>query len=288
MKIIITLFFGLMISGLLYSQEYYPIVQENNEWDVLKVNESGPYPWDTIYWTETFILSGDTVLNEQNYKKMYKSAEEFPLNWSYWGGLREENQKVWHIGINNYRERLIYDFDLSVGDTIWLYEFDPMIVDSIQYKPINGENRKHIYFSYSEYPSLTELWIEGIGSNRGILEPGPANFDGGGFWLLCMKENGDLIYMNPNYDNCFLITDIEEINNSLFQVYPNPAQDKIKITNTENIRIESISFVDLKGQKLREFENNKTEFDLSGISTGIYLLKLTHENGEIIRKIIIE
>jgi len=288
MKTLIALFFGLTISGLIYSQDYYPIVQENNEWSTLIVIQTGSYPWDTTYWTERHKLSGDTIIENQTYKKVYKTSEEFPLNWDYWGGIREENKKVWRLGTNNYPESLIYDFNLNVGDTIWLYEYDPMIVDSIGYKPINDENRKHIYFSYPGYPSLTELWIEGIGSNRGILVPGTGTVVGGRFWFLCMKENGDVIYMNPNYNNCFLLTEIEEISNSIMQVYPNPAHDKIKIKNSKNIRIESISLVDLKGQKLREFENNKTELDLSGISTGIYLLKLTYENGEVVRKIMIE
>ena len=288
MKTLIALFFGITFSSLLFSQNYFPIVQENNEWSVLIVTESGPYPWDTVYVTETYRLSGDTLLSGQMYKKIYKSAEEFPVNWNYYGCMREEDKKVWSKGTNNYPERLIYDFNLSVGDTIWLFEYDPMILDSIEYKLINNENRKHFYFSYPSYQSLTEFWIEGIGSNRGIFTSGTATVDGGGFWLLCMKENGDLIYMNPNYNNCFLITEIQETNNSIIEVYPNPAQNKIKVKNTENIKIESSSIVDLKGQKLLEFKKNKTELDLSVISTGIYLLKVTHEKGEIIRKIMIE
>jgi len=288
MKTLITLFFGLTISGLIYSQDYYPIVQENNEWSTLIIIQAGPYPWDTTFWTDNFKLSGDTVIDNQTYKTVYKSQEEFSVNWNYWGGIREEDQKVWLKGTNNYPERLIYDFTLNIGDTINLWDEDPMIVDSIIYKPINNENRKHIYFSYPGYPLLSEFWIEGIGSNRGIFESGSGTFVGGTTWALCMKENGDLIYMNPNYNNCFLITEIEESRNLLIEVYPNPAQDKIKIQNTENIKIESISIIDLKGQKLLEFENNKTELDLSEISTGIYLLKVTYEKGEIIRKLIVE
>lgn len=288
MKTLITLIFGITISSLLLSQNYFPIVQENNEWSVLTVIESGPYPWDTTYWTETFKLSGDTVIDNQTYKTVYKSQAEFPVNWNYWGGIREEDQKIWRKGTNNSPERLIYDFNLSVGDTMWVYEVDPMVVDSIGFELINNETRKHIYFSYPDYPSLTELWIEGIGSNRGILEPGSATFVGGGFWLLCMKENGEIIYYNPNYNNCFLITEIAEINNTLIQIYPNPAQDKIKIKNSGNLKIESISIIDLKGQKLMEFEKTLTLLDLSKISTGIYLIKLIHENGEITKKIIIE
>jgi hypothetical protein len=287
MKNSILLIAGFLTIISISGQNYFPLVQENNEWTTLIVIQSGPYPWDTTFWTDNYRLSGDTVINNQTYTKLYKSQEEFPINWNYCAGLREENQKVWRNGTNNYPEMLIYDFTLNLGDTINLWDDDPMIVDSIVNKPINNENRKHIYFSYPGYPSLSELWIEGIGSNRGILEPGSGTFEGGSSWLLCMKENGAIIYSNPNYNSCFLITKIEEINNSLIEAYPNPAEDLIKISNLENIRIESISLFDLSGQKIRDFDKSKTELDLSRISTGIYLLKLSYANSEIIRKIII-
>lgn len=288
MKNSILLIAGFLTIISISGQNYFPLVQENNEWTTLIVIQSGPYPWDTTFWTDNYRLSGDTVINNQTYTKLYKSQEEFPINWNYCAGLREENQKVWRIGTNNYPEMLIYDFTLNLGDTINLWDEDPMIVDSIVNKPINNENRKHIYFSYPGYPSLSELWIEGIGSNRGILEPGSGTFEGGSSWFLCMKENGAIIYSNPNYNSCFLITEIEEINYSLIEAYPNPAEDLIKISNLENIRIESISLFDLSGQKIRDFDKSKTELDLSRISTGIYLLKLSYANSEIIRKIIIK
>ena len=288
MKTLITLFFGLTISVLIYSQNYYPIVQENNEWNVLQVIYPGTgNPWDTIYWTQTYKLTGDTIISEQTYKKVYLSEEEIPTNWEYEGGIREEEEKVWYFSKYGNGETIIYDFTIEVGDTI-TYLPQPLVVDSINYREINGEDRKHFYLSYLEIP-YTEFWIEGIGSNYGILSSGGGMGIGGWTWFLCMSENGELIYMNPNYNSCHLIsTGFEEIKNSIIQVYPNPTQDKIKIANIDNIQIESISLVNLKGQNVREFEKNKTDLDLTGILTGIYLLKLTHANGEILKKIMIE
>jgi hypothetical protein len=284
MKTIITLLLGLVISGMVYSQAYYPIVQENNEWNVLQVI----YPGGN-YWTMTYKFYGDTTISEQTYKKVYKSEEEIPINWEYEGGIREEEQKVWYYPKFGNVETKIYDFTLNAGDTV-TFLFEPMVVDSVSYGEINGEVRKHIYFSYPDYsPPVNEYWIEGIGSNRGILQSGTATFIGGWTWFLCMSENGELIYMNPNYNSCYLLsTEIEEINNSIINVYPNPVKDKIIIKNIDNIKIESISIIDFKGQKLLEFDKNKTELEISGISNGIYLLKVNYENGNIIRRIIVE
>ena len=290
MKTLITLLFGLVISGMVYSQDYYPIVQENNEWNVLQVVYPGTgNPWDTIYWTESYKITGDTIISEQTYKKVYFSEEETPPNWEYKGGIREEDEKVWYFPKYGNGETKIYDFTLNVGDTLGYQYQAVMVVDSIAFHEISGVERKHIYFSYIDFSPYTELWIEGIGSNYGIFSVGSGGSLGGWTWLLCMSENEDLIYMNPNYNSCHLIsTDIEETDNSIIEIYPNPARDKINIKNTESIKIESISIIDLKGQKLLEFEKNKTELDLSEISTGIYLLMVTSEKGEIIRKLIVE
>lgn len=239
----------------------------------------------------TFKLSGDTILDNISYKKVYLSEDEIPTNWEFYGGMREdENQKVWfYPTIGMIEEQLIYDFSVNVGDTIYFNYESVMVVDSIAYHEIAGIERKHIYFSYVYFSFIEELWIEGIGSNYGILSSGSGSYVGGWTWFLCMSENGQLIYMNPNYSSCYLIsTGIQENDNSIIQVYPNPVQDKIKINYSENTIIESMSIIDLKGQKIIEFEINKTELDLSGISKGLYFLKVTYEKGEIIRKIIVE
>ncbi len=288
MKRLLIIFFGIIISGFIYSQNYFPMVQENNEWSELIVAVPYPNPWDTTFWTNIYKLSGDTMLSGQLYNKMYWADDEFPLNWTFWGGIREENEKVWHIGINPYPERLIYDFSLSVGDTIWLNEYDPMIVDSIEYKPINNENRKHIFFSYPGYSSITEIWIEGIGSNRGFMQSGSATYIGGRSWFLCKKENGEIIYMNPNFTSCFLTTEIVERSNTLIQINPNPALDKIRISKNDKIQIKSVFLMDLQGNRIREFNKNENELDLTGIPQGFYLLRLTSENGEFLRKIIVK
>lgn len=285
MKTLITLFFGLTISGFIYSQEYFPLVQENKEWNVLQVSINWNMT-DTVYYTYTYKFEGDTMISGINYVYVYKSLEEFPVNWTMHGLITEDqNRKVY------FNDLLKYDFGVSLGDTVEIYDnYNPVIaiVQAIDSIFINGDYRKKIILNYLEWGG-TEIWIEGIGSTLGVLESGRANYLGGWTWLNCMSQNNELIYMNPNINSCYLIsTGIEDKSNSIIEVYPNPVKDKIWISSTENIKIESISIIDLNGIKIKEFKKNKTELDLSGISTGIYLLKLTCENGEIIRKIMVE
>lgn len=285
MKTLITLFFGLAISGLIYSQEYFPLVQENKEWNVLQVSINWNMT-DTVYYTYTYKFEGDTTISGINFVYVYKSLEEYPVNWTLQGLIKEDQDKKVY-----FNELLKYDFGVSLGDTVEIYDnYDPVIaiVQAIDSILINGDYRKKIILNYLEWGG-TEIWIEGIGSTLGVLESGRANYLGGWTWLNCMSQNNELVYMNPNINSCYLIsTGVEEINNSLIEIYPNPALDKIKIKNTENIKIESISILDLKGGKIMEFGNKQTELDISGISCGIYILNLTLKNGEINKKLVIE
>ena len=287
MKTLISFFFGLMITGLIYSQDYYPIVQENNEWNVLKVFPTPGNPSDSSHLTMTYKFYGDTIISNQVYKKVLKSEAEIPVNWGYEGGIREEEQKVWYLSRYESEEIQLYDFTLNIGDTVTIWGWEPMVVDSISQIEINGEDRKQIYLS--TWGQFIEHWIEGIGSNFGILQSGTSLVVGWYTRFLCMSEDGELIYMNPNYSSCYLVsTNIEEFQISRIQVYPNPTSGKINIRNSENVKIESISIIDLNGQNLLEFKNDINELDLSGLSSGIYLLKLTYQKGEVYRKIIIE
>lgn len=289
MKKLILISASFIFSVMAFCQNYYPLVQENNEWNVLQVIFEGGNPWDTTFFTQTYKISGDTIINELAYKKVYKSEEEMPVNWEYEGSIREEDEKVWYISHFNNEEILIYDFTLNVGDTM-AFQYQPvMVVDSIAYHEIAGIERKYMYFSYINFTTYKELWIEGIGSNYGVLSSGSGGSVGGWTWLLCMSENGELIYMNPNFNSCFLISnDINEIRTFDFNIYPNPTYGLLIIENLNNTKINSISLVDLSGQIIQTFKNNQSTLDLGRMASGSYLLIIDTENGLIREKIIVK
>ncbi|MFU8843573.1 MAG: T9SS type A sorting domain-containing protein [Bacteroidales bacterium] len=92
------------------------------------------------------------------------------------------------------------------------------------------------------YSSAHELWIEGVGSNRGILESGTAGYVGGWRWFLCMSQNEELIYMNPNYNTCYLkTTSINENIKPIIGVYPNPTTNYLWISIPAEMPLEGLT-----------------------------------------------
>ena len=73
------------------------------------------------------------------------------------------------------------------------------------------------------------------------------------------------------------------------RVYPNPASQKlfVKYTNLNTINA-NISFYDITGNLVRnvnlnEQHNQAQEIDLNGLSTGLYLMRMVSQNGDVLK-----
>ena len=103
-----------------------------------------------------------------------------------------------------------------------------------------------------------------------------------------MSENGELVYMNPNYNSCYLTTETKEIQLPNINIYPNPTNEIILIENSQSINIKSITISNINGLIIKRFNTNTSKLDISDISSGLYLLNISYERGTITTKVIIE
>ena len=62
-------------------------------------------------------IDGDTVINGENWKKVYNYIA-FPLDYTYYAAIRDEGKKVYIIAKGSTRPRLLYDFGLKKGDLV--------------------------------------------------------------------------------------------------------------------------------------------------------------------------
>jgi len=67
-------------------------------------------------------------------------------------------------------------------------------------------------------------------------------------------------------------------------IYPNPSKGIITI---ENENVDKIFVYDITGKKIREFDF-KPQVDLSGVTKGIYIIKLLFDNEALVSKLILE
>jgi hypothetical protein len=80
---------------------------------------------------------------------------------------------------------------------------------------------------------------------------------------------------------------------SKIQVYPNPANDELRVTSYE-LQVTSIEVYDVSGRKHEGAKGRKGEkvneivMDISGLPIGVYFLRIATEAGEVVKKVVKE
>ena len=293
MKIQLLLAFSLLTININFAQKtYYPLVDTNKTWHVLEAGFGGNT------YTITYTCEGDTIINNENYKNVFFTYEEFPVNWIHCGFIREdENHKVYYSEYqpNNpayFEPRLLYDFDAEINDTLTITSFPyhfpteiEIVITGIDSVLAGGAFRKRTWFDCESYDY--NYWIEGIGSNNGLKEPG--------FYctvvcptvdLLCVKENGVIIYHNDYYESCYIVGVVENIENSIhYQIYPNPAKEYIIVSPVLNPDINNKLFLySPSGKIIGKYKLNRfgpTHIEFPHLTNGLYFYRIENEGIEI-------
>ena len=289
------------------SAQYLPFIDSGKTWREL-VDFGSPTGGD--WFLDEFQLQGDTVINSVAYKKieMVTSTDpeiSLPL---YSGALREDTsaKRVFVFFPNDTAERLLYDFNLAVGEQHTFHncfgaapigaEAQSFNVDSIgSYIDGAGLMRKVWYLNYSQFGVVSKI-IEGVGSNTGLLSYS-CHFD---MWtdLVCAHKDSVVLFVNESplsyYCTPFFNVGIAEHESDFdFSLYPNPSNSTINIEheNIASITAMNIFAVDQLG-RVHELnaknELNKITVDVSNLSNGVYALHIDTDLGQRVKKFIVE
>lgn len=252
----------------------------------------GEYIWSPPHPQGTYEIihyqAEDTEINGMEYHTIYIQGQGTLL-----GAYRNEDNQVYYCkwnGSSYDEEIMLYDYDLEVGDYFNDEDEHPMQVTGVStITDHNGTLRKKIDFRFIGLENETEYWIEGVGSNRGFIYMGQyapdPNGDGDIFHLLCYHIGENLIFTNPEYNTC----DIDEIEENMTEngisIYPNPANNVVKILNDNNLNIIKIEIVDLTGRIVLSTEKN-ADINVSELTEGQYFMKIIGES-TIVKKLFI-
>ena len=285
-------------STLLFSQDYVPLLDDYNEWQVTN-----------CYFgclTDVYYTDGDTIADGHNYKILdgYHFISRTIL-------LREDilEKKVFlnFIQATGNTEYLLYDFSLNIDDSIDMKNpISPFLenagyynLDSIIPRPlVNGSDYRHFYLSPSEsniVSTTNAIWIEGAGSLSLITAPsGEPDINGAGH-LSCFYKNGDYFYTNlDSIDSCepTVILNINESNYPLSDIIvsSNNILNSCHLINLENIKL--IDIYTINGKKVASYHNygnKELKFDTTSYQAGIYfIIVYTNQFKKKTIKIIIE
>ena len=275
-----------------YSQEYeyIPMVKPGLQ---LWTCDEGYYGHDDeAYRFRRYALTDeDTIIENETYKKLYSftNSEFDPTTATCIGGMRENAQKqvFYRVGETN---KMIYDFSLSIGDTLYDSDYPDLIfqvedIDTINY---NGIQRRE--FTILTNGLMAAIWIEGIGNYEGIYYPFHTNTAENWGNTRCYIHNGDLLYSNYSHggNNCIdPLMGVENISeDNSITLYPNPTSKDVNISS-ENI-INSIEVFNSIGQRVYQTKvNSKSKsINISSLSKGVYIIVANTDKGYIRKKLI--
>jgi len=301
------LFILFFCSGSLSGQ--FPEFSENPIWYV-KNNQL--QRMERYFFTEDTLFCGHrySVLNEQKWSDIVTLT----------GYVRNQEDKVFFRVTNSCedKEYLMYDFSLTVGDTIYCgYNLIYVITQPENYNYIDSTkfwlvsvdtvnilgahyNRYKIHFDldpmYGENDTSEMYWIEGIGS---IDHPFYVfyRWQSKKTWydLACMDKNGVLIYKNQDIGiNCDSITGLNNQSDQLLtdiKIYPNPAGTSLNVELPyESIIPYWVEITDIKGRVIStygEFTEMRITLVLPDLETGQYLVVIRHNKGIITTKVLL-
>ena len=268
------------------AQPYIPFIENYKVWSVANILYYFPIPGYRTITTKSFQFMNDTTSwNGKTYEILYGTTANPELgNWyeDFWYGYREENRKVYKSEIYSDAEEFIYDFSLTVGDSVYvdsMYTYQTYayvtVVDSVK---INEMFRKRIQFDLPP-----DVWIEGIGS---LYDPfNPLHWFymyGSGTELLCSTDTTGNLYMNPEYNSCYLDTimthrkEYGSVGNEVI-IRSNPMSESAVInTGTDKTEFTSYNLYNSAGLLVQEEKIQNIEFTLyrKNLPAGIYILQL--------------
>lgn len=258
--------------------EYVPFVNEEVVWSYCDVVRIGLNEYDLNY--SQFNFSGDTIINDMAYKKLFKhdcSSDGL----YYVASMREESKKVYAVYSGNQQEKLIYNFDLTVGDSIQspyddMHYYRVMKIDTVE---VASVERKRIELDF-------DTWIEGIGTlDRFMMYPLQAiPLYELGVRINYQKQGAEIIYKTNewylNENDCNFSSEEETNLNKTIVFFINP--DLLKVEAELSDPNCTFELLDLNGKLLvqKNIDRNNNTINVSQFPNGLYVLRLS-QNGEV-------
>lgn len=254
------------------------LVNKENQWNV------AIYPTFTPDFSSYSIrLFDDTLVNGLMYHKIYYSFDSLNTNWIYQNGLlREDGSNKVYYKQDNENERVLYDFGLKINDIFKINEFCTLQVEETDTITLNdGQARKRLKLVRKGDPNWGhEYWIDGVGSQYGLINHFRFCETDYSDVLLCFYKNSNLLFPKAP-TSCFL-TKNEDLKSGLnIKVYPNPFHTNIEFDLNNSIQT-NYRIITLTGKPIQKgrLQNTISKINLESLPCGIYFLVFQSDNGK--------
>lgn len=298
-KHIIIILAAILISNTAFAQWF----SDNSIW---YFNKQEQLAYQAHGYTK-YIVEKDTIINLINAKMILITGETYNGNEIITNPIYvyEDNNKVYYW--NNTTFKLMYDFNLNIGDTLNTEitnncdSVSPMIIDSIKIVNIGGVDLRKQYISFTGYDSGSPFInsyeiLEFIGYEQNFIFA-PSCFESEGFVYTGLRcfSNESFEYKSYWWTEYHDELSCDELINSSYLkdnytydnivTYPNPAKN-ILFISSENQKIINVFIINYLGEVVymsKEY-NNLAQININNLHSGIYNIKVILNSNKIINK----
>ena len=296
MKKLLLITIYLVFGQLIKAQEYQKFIREDARWIVYE--NSTEFPETTRYeYLYLFYFKGDTLINDTNYHKLYRSNLK-AVNNNYQppysiisnttilnAVLREDEVlfKVYGKFINHDEghcqaandlglELLFYDFSKQVGDTLLQCNIHYQLRSIGKIETSSEFPNKKSFYHASEFNDFILLYTEGIGSPIG-----PTGCVG------CYEFRDIALesYCIIGEDDCGIISSITKYHElEQVNISPNPATSVIFLDNLP-AAIKTVEIQNVLGQVVfttNTQQQSQHSISIDNLPAGLYVLKAYSAN----------
>lgn len=285
MKKVVFLFLSIFYSLGIWSQESDVLVCEGKQWSVYSISSIGMDEKTMIT-----LLKGDTVINDQVYKKVYYTFDRDLSNLKRENYcIRQDNKRIFFYYYLPQKEVLWFDFGLQEGDVFIFKDFfgssdviehsaTITAVSDVVFDKGDGVRRK----CFTMKPSYTVM-VEGIGSlHRGGSEL-MVGATGAGHQLLCCHNKNEMLYQNEEFESCFQATGTLEHTYHASYILENPVKNKLLTIELKDAEFFEMDIYSWDGKFLFtkdiSISNGILEIPLMNLQAGSYILILSRKDG---------
>ncbi len=269
---------------------------------LIHINDTGKVLWKKRY-TQGHYVSPDPfiqkdssiVINADKYIGPDGRFDEFTKKQLFKTDM--EGNIIWekvhddHVLANSYYTKCIQGLD---GLIYCLGRIDYHNGTTATLSQINQDGdllAVHRYTYNGDTLNINYIWDFIQTSDSGFLFVGDYNVTGQDVWVFKTKKNGcideecsTLIY------GAFLGTEEKSLASINFNIYPNPAHDRVTIVLSRT-RKATVALLNLSGQiiKKQQIGVNSNRIDISNLLAGVYIVQVTGADGSSsLKKLIIE
>lgn len=210
--------------------------------------------------------------------------------WKVSGYIREFDQAVYFSDLKNM-EGKVYDFGAREGQTLRLANYcnneflDMMDVKVLHIDTVEYQAKRRKRFEVNYGGRKTAYWIEGIGSEYGLLNS-CVGMVGGFRELLCVQDDSSLLYKNVGRGTCYMSNQSAGLGKSIaknFKVYFENSNRRVKVETPDASRGSSYSIRNLEGQEVGNGHLSGSWIDLN-LEEGAYVLRISEKNQQVFRR----